>query len=227
MTFQQLIVLANKDGEVDMTPQAIAARTSIPMDIITRGLEQLAAPDTRSRTPDEQGRRIILMDAHRNWGWRLTNYKVYAAIRTAEERREYFKQYKREARAKKKGSPPAVHTVHQPSTDSTDVVAVVVADSKTPTAGEKKARNGVGTLEAGELVNRIKALAQKPPQGNAYINKQGVTALGADVVRAFEAIGGAKRFLKDDDYTLRDFTSALREARLSRSAADPLTSKES
>ena len=208
-----MIVLADKDGIVDMTPEAIAARTSIPLDIIRRGLEQLAAPDARSRTPDEQGRRIVLVDKHRDWGWALTNYKTYAAIRTAEERREYFKNYKRRERAAKK---PPVHNVHRESTDSTDVVAVVVADIKPPTGGLKKPRTATtpSTLEAGELVNRIKALAQTPPQGSAYINKMAVAELGGDVARAYAAIGGAKRFLKDDAYTLRDFTNALRDARL-------------
>ena len=128
VTFQQLIVLANKDGEVDMTPEALSARTSIPLDIIQRGLAQLAAPDPRSRTPDEQGRRIVLLDSHRTWGWRITNYTTYAQIRTAEERRAYFRQYKREKRAKNKAD---VHNVHQPSTDSTN--AVVDTDTKTRT----------------------------------------------------------------------------------------------
>ena len=208
-----MIVLADKDGIVDMTPEAMAARTSIPLDIIQRGLEQLAAPDPRSRTPDEQGRRIVLVDKHRNWGWALTNYKTYAAIRTAEERREYFKNYKRRERAAKK---PPVHNVHHESTDSTDVVAVAVVDVKTPLGGKKKTGTATtpSTLEAGEIVNRIKAFAQIPPQGSAYINKQSVDGLGTDVARAYAAIGGAKRFLKDDAYTLRDFTNALRDARL-------------
>jgi hypothetical protein len=34
---QQLIVLSTPDGVIDMTPQAIAARTSIPIDIIRKG----------------------------------------------------------------------------------------------------------------------------------------------------------------------------------------------
>ena len=104
VTFQQLIVLSNKDGEVDMTPQAIAARTSIPLDIITRGLEQLAAPDERSRTPDEQGRRIVLLDTHRNWGWRIVNFAKYRDIRSAEERREYFREWKRAKRQEAAGA---------------------------------------------------------------------------------------------------------------------------
>ena len=31
VTFQQLIILANRHGEVDMTPDAISRRTTIPL----------------------------------------------------------------------------------------------------------------------------------------------------------------------------------------------------
>jgi len=93
VTFQQMIALADKDGVVDMTAQALSARTSIPLEIIEKGIADLEAPDKVSRTPDEDGRRIVLLDEHRPWGWRITNYQKYREIRTAEERREYHRQY--------------------------------------------------------------------------------------------------------------------------------------
>ena len=37
VTFQQMIILADKDGTIEMTPAALAAFTSIPLDIITAG----------------------------------------------------------------------------------------------------------------------------------------------------------------------------------------------
>jgi uncharacterized phage protein (TIGR02220 family) len=88
VTMQQLIVLANEDGVVDMTPEAIARRTSIPMDIIAAGLEHLAKPDPHTRTPGEDGRRIVLLDDHRPWGWRLVNHAKYRALRNLEQKRE-------------------------------------------------------------------------------------------------------------------------------------------
>lgn len=88
VTMQQLIVLASPDGVVDMTPQAIAARTSIPLEIIKKGLEVLAAPDPYTRTPGEDGKRIVLMDEHRPWGWRLVNHGKYMRLRNAEQKRE-------------------------------------------------------------------------------------------------------------------------------------------
>ena len=42
VSLQQMLVLCNQDGVIDMTPQAIAARTSIPYDIIAKGIATLS-----------------------------------------------------------------------------------------------------------------------------------------------------------------------------------------
>ena len=100
VTFQQMIVLAEFDGTVDMTPEALSRRTTIPLDIITIGLAALEAPDDQSRSDNENGRRIVRLDPDRPWGWRIVNHAHYRAIRTAEERREYMRQYQRQRRSK-------------------------------------------------------------------------------------------------------------------------------
>lgn len=102
VTLQQMIVLAEKDGTLDMTPEALSARTSIPLAIIQAGLSELEQPDGKSRTPTADGRRIVRLNAQREWGWRIVNYRKYRAIRTAEERREYMRKYQRVRRAKLK-----------------------------------------------------------------------------------------------------------------------------
>lgn len=88
VTMQQLIVLASPDGVVDMTPNAIAGRTTIPLEIIQAGLKKLAEPDPRSRTPGDDGKRIVLLDDHRDWGWRLVNHGKYMRLRNVEQKRE-------------------------------------------------------------------------------------------------------------------------------------------
>lgn len=93
VTFQQMIVLADQAGVVDMTPEAIARETTIPLDIIRLGITALEQPDPDSRTPDEQGRRILLLSPDRNWGWRITNYDHYRKLRREEDRKEYHRQY--------------------------------------------------------------------------------------------------------------------------------------
>lgn len=71
-----------------MTPQAIAARTSFPLDLIQRGIKFLEAPDPYSRTPGDGGSRILLLDEHRPWGWRIVNHGKYMRLRNMEQKRE-------------------------------------------------------------------------------------------------------------------------------------------
>ena len=88
VALQQMLILCNQDGVVDMTPQAIAARTSIPLEIIEAGIKTLGEPDPYSRTRGEEGRRIVLLDEHRPWGWRLVNYAKYQQIKNRAEKLE-------------------------------------------------------------------------------------------------------------------------------------------
>ena len=67
VTFQQMLVLADQEGNVDMTAEAIARRTTIPLNIIKLGIEELLKPDSKSRTPVEEGRRIIPLSSDRDW----------------------------------------------------------------------------------------------------------------------------------------------------------------
>lgn len=102
VTFQQMIILCDPDGIVDMTPTAISRRTGIPQDIIAEGVTILEQPDQSSRTMKDSGKRIIRIDTHRSWGWQIVNHEKYKKLRTADDRREYMKLYMREQRAKAK-----------------------------------------------------------------------------------------------------------------------------
>lgn len=100
--FMDLLVLSDEDGVVDKTPRAIARITNVPLEIVETAIEKLSAPDPESRTPDEDGRRIVLIDGNRNWGWRIVNYDKYRKIRDEEARRISNRSYKREQRARER-----------------------------------------------------------------------------------------------------------------------------
>ena len=102
ITFQQLIVLCDADGIIDMTPASISRRTGIPLEHIEAGIEILIAPDPHSRTSGNDGKRIIPIDDNRSWGWEIVNHKHYRDLRTAKDRREYMRDYMREKRSKQK-----------------------------------------------------------------------------------------------------------------------------
>ena len=121
VTFQQLIILADRNGTVDMTADAISRRTTIPLAIIELGLTALQQPDPESRSPDEAGRRIVLLDPGRSWGWQIVNYGHYRKIRNEEERRAYRRDWIRDKRAQERAQSEQVSTM---STNSSKQEAV-------------------------------------------------------------------------------------------------------
>ena len=103
ITFQQFIVLCDADGMVDMTPQAISRRTGIPIEHIKAGIEVLEKADKYSRTPEEEGKRIELIDEHRPWGWHIVNHEKYKNMRDADTIRAQTRERVRKHREKKRG----------------------------------------------------------------------------------------------------------------------------
>lgn len=102
ITLQQLVILADADGVVDMTPPAIASRTSIPLEIIETGLEQLSQADKYSRSKADEGRRIVLLDPDRPWGWQIVNYRYYRDLASREDKKR--KDRERIAKKRKENS---------------------------------------------------------------------------------------------------------------------------
>jgi hypothetical protein len=100
--FMDLLVLADRDGVIDMTPDAISRRTNVPEPLILHAIGELSNPDPRSRSAQEEGRRLLPLDSHRDWGWQIVNYEHYRSIRDEEARKAYFRDKKREYRAAEK-----------------------------------------------------------------------------------------------------------------------------
>jgi hypothetical protein len=143
-----LIVLADWDGNVDMTAEAIGRRINVPVQGVHTAIEQLGSPDPRSRSEKDDGRRLVLLDEHRDWGWHLVNHEHYREMRKAEDRRAYYRDYRRERRAAGKDK-PAVHSEQvehvQPFTSPTPTPT----PTPTPLTGEEEERQ-VKTPDGGE-----------------------------------------------------------------------------
>jgi hypothetical protein len=109
--FMDMLVLADINGVVNMTQEAISARTRIPHPKVSEFLRRLEQPDPRSQSPAENGARIILLDTHRDWGWEIVNYDYYRSIASEEQRRERTKERVRRFRSKglEDGNAPVTH----------------------------------------------------------------------------------------------------------------------
>jgi hypothetical protein len=98
VVFEDFIILGYPDGIVDMTLEAISARTRIPIDIVVRAVDSLQQPDPQSRTPDHEGRRLVLLDKNRTWGWFIVNYEKYKEMKNGFDKRSYMRNYMRDRR---------------------------------------------------------------------------------------------------------------------------------
>lgn len=112
ITFQQMIVLCDSEGLIDITPPALSKRTGIPLDIIKEGIEFLTQPDPYSRSQEYEGRRLVLIDDHRPWGWVIVNHGYYRNLASVDDKREKARIRKQKQRTKgsEKGDVTLGHT---------------------------------------------------------------------------------------------------------------------
>jgi NADH-quinone oxidoreductase subunit F len=121
--FMDLLVLADQTGAVDMTYEAISRRTNVPVEEVVKYVKQLCQPDAKSRSPLEEGKRLVPLDSNREWGWQIVNYVHYRNIRDEAARREYFRDKQREHRKKNKKQVFDSETVSTPSNFVKDLSA--------------------------------------------------------------------------------------------------------
>lgn len=112
-----LLAMADARGNVFGSIPGIARRANVGIPEAEEALAAFQGPDRYSRTPDSEGRRIEAIDG----GWRLINHAKYRAMRSAEERREYFREQKAKQRAEGKDDESFVHECPQCPPDSTEV----------------------------------------------------------------------------------------------------------
>ena len=101
VVFTNLLAHADAHGWVDIHPSAISDETGLTIDQTQAALKMLESPDPDSRSPEEEGRRIIRLDEHRSWGWKIVNHGKYRAIRNEEDRREQNRLAQQRWREKK------------------------------------------------------------------------------------------------------------------------------
>lgn len=145
LVFTNLLAHADREGYADIHPRAIAEEVGLSVEEVKAAIEVLESPDDESRSPEEQGRRIVRIDDHRAWGWKVVNYVKYRGIRDEEDRREQNRKSQAKWRAKQADSnqrKPASAKESRSSVESahTEAEAEVDTEAKAkqellPTAG--------------------------------------------------------------------------------------------
>ncbi len=72
-----LLAMVDRNGHIDRSPQAIASDIGISVDELMVCIDEFCSPDPMSRTRDNDGRRLALIDDARPWGWRVLNHGKY------------------------------------------------------------------------------------------------------------------------------------------------------
>lgn len=106
---------ADWDGVVEVHPGVMAVRWTgsgrcgkIAEEQVRAACTYWEQPDPASRSSLEDGRRIMRLHEHRDWGWRIVNWVEYRDAEGIDKRRAADRERKRVARGKSANSPQPV-----------------------------------------------------------------------------------------------------------------------
>jgi hypothetical protein len=163
-----MLALANSHGQVLSTLGALARIANVPPEVCQAAVESFLAPDADSRTKDDDGRRIRVIDG----GWELVNYELYRQMLSDEERREYQAEYylKRKQAKDLRG----VNNRQQSSSLSREAEAEAEAEAHT----QKRARDS-SFAELTTVRQAINAMFAQPTRRWTEPEERAIGALSA------------------------------------------------
>ena len=95
-------VIANTySSRIELNPMILSAIIGEPQDRIASAIDLLCAPDERSRSKENDGRRLI---REGEFQYFVPSHERYRSIRNEDERREYNRQKKAESRDRLKSN---------------------------------------------------------------------------------------------------------------------------
>lgn len=113
-----MLAMTDRNGNVFASVPGLANRARVTVEQAEIAINKFLSPDRYSRTPDNEGRRIAVIDG----GWLLLNHAKYRALRDDADRKEYQKEWIRNKRQNLGSAEISVdHVVDNVDTVSTDV----------------------------------------------------------------------------------------------------------
>lgn len=166
-----MLAMANRYGIVEVSLPGLADFCRISLKETQKAISILSAPDTFSRTKDNQGRRIQETDG----GWLILNHAKYREKMSVDERREYNRVKQAEFRERKQKSnmsmtPDAslAESAHTEAQEEEDEVSQPIEETiyeiYPRKVGKKDAlkaiKNALATKTPAELQTAVKAYAE-------------------------------------------------------------------
>lgn len=121
LVFIYMFCNCDRDGVYDCVPEEIADATGLDMPTVLSAIKDLESPDPDTRTPGNEGRRIIRLYDHRTWGWKIPNHEMYRRMGTEEHRKELAAERQRRFRN--------ATVTHSNATVTMSPVSVCVSDT--------------------------------------------------------------------------------------------------
>jgi hypothetical protein len=145
-----MLAIANKHGEVHASIPGLAQIAGLGLHDTEHAINKFLSPDKYSRTPDDEGRRIEMIEG----GWLLLNHAKYRAMASKDEekiasakRQAAFKERKRRNKQVTESNGEVTHS-NDTVTQNRDIAeADTDTDTKADTiALKKKNKNGASAL---------------------------------------------------------------------------------
>lgn len=224
-----LLVLADKEGFIDMTAQSIARTINIDEKLVRSAINKFCQPDKASRTPEDDGRRLEPIRS--SFGWRVINYVKYSNLRDSEHRREQNKEAQRRHRERvaNKKLTKRVSKCQHVSAMSAHVDTDTDTDTNTDT-------DSVAKTPQAELVNYF-SVKFKQKTGKEYIVSSGKDyKLAFDLLKCVDLSRGRElvdnffnstdKFILDAGYTFGVFISQINKLQSVNALTVQLTSDQ-
>ena len=178
-----MLATADACGRVEASLPGLAHVARVTIEECRTAIERLSAPDKESRTQEFEGRRLIAFDG--GGGWQIVNYEKYRNARNADERREYWRDYKRAVRAEQ--------SVHKDNVDKKDKkdkskMSIVSTHAEAEAEAEKKQYIGANGSPPSSKPDFMEALRSNPAKPAKKERKPRERTPADDL---FDAIGRA------------------------------------
>lgn len=225
--FMDLLLIADQDGCVVATRNAIAKRIGVDLSEVDWGIEKLLQPDEESGNPENEGRRIEPMEG-RGYGWRILNYGFYRDIKTASELRAANARRQAEFRDRKKAQDEASNAAlllrnkNNPSEaeeDSEELKALSpIGDGPLPEQASTRSRvrsstpEKNGLVEGGSTRNRARQPKHAMPEDFGISERVKSWAIEKGHTRLADHLEAFKAKCKANGYAYADWDSAFMEA---------------
>ncbi len=108
-----MLAIKDADGNVRGDAGTLSRLANVSLENTEEALRRFSAPDPKSGTPDNNGRRIVEIPG----GWNVLNHHLYRTGDRSEYMREYMRKYRARHAGKGKSSKPNRKTVPASASD--------------------------------------------------------------------------------------------------------------